>query len=472
MRRMEKNVSKENSLYEIQELASMASDKREYFEYKSIYYGRKLEGLKIKLRIARNSFLSFLQENGIDENFPVLRRELETEFPQISVDSVFSYYPVGEKSLPDIPDTTFMTLKDILITNYGSLEKKIEEHIDTILRYSLKKSQIEYELEKADRAVSEYRERVEKKKEKHGYHLENLEMINALHQNMLDFKFLISAIPDDLTSQASASFQNNNLESYGSYYYGKKNKISRMAENLQERFESGIDTDGLFMETMQKIAMIFGERGVVGIPDKYIEAAPQKSFILEKLNELSAEIEMLVKHEKRELGKIAGTSGTGNKLVDDLISASAQISEKMSDTGKVDNTDLNEVIESNRIYKEQSDKLMKDIKQKLKNGVENLDSKFISEYKHFLRKTALSMGFPVNYVSDRFTNLEDYLREKIRRKYGGDIPFCDEKVITDSKGNRYFVKESDIDPETGKKRTDAEAERIRRIIDDDRSIVN
>jgi len=164
--------------------------------------------------------------------------------------------------------------------------------------------------------------------------------------------------------------------------------------------------------------------------------------------------------------------GIGNTTIDSLVSATEELLRSPATRHKMSTSDLNNLIDSNRVIGLRAVEKIDEVKDKLQGGVDNLDQAFIRAQKNLLRRISHIVGFPVGHAFDREENLEDHLREKIRNEYGGDIPFCDEVRTIDSRGDIVFIKKVDMDSITGKSKVDTEAEKLKKITKSDRSILS
>jgi len=401
----------------------------------------------------KDDFLSFLKNNNIDTNYPILSDVTADQVvPDTVPEDAMSAIRIEDAMLPNIPDTTFMKTINILRSKYSTLQDEIDEFVDTLHRKKLDKSILEAKLEGIQKSIEEYKDKIKEKQQDYNDSIKNLDMIKSLYQNLLDFKYLFNAIPDKFTSASFTKFQTCYLDRYSTIYYEKMKMIRKFSDNLQENYvPTPLDQleQSVYTRVFLDISQYFGySEG--GLPEKYLDAIPKKTEILEKLDSFGEDLNKLIFNIKDTLDYIRGVKGVGNSVVDGLITSTTEITKSYMGQRKIEQSTLKDVSNNNYTMNLAVNQKIDGIKDKLQLGVEKLDEKFIKTSRKILRKIAIGRGFPVSFIYDRNTNLEDHLRDKVRQKFGGNIPFCDEEVKTDASGKKIFVKKVNIDPKTGK----------------------
>lgn len=476
MRRRRDTFVRPNSVADVQELSLIASNQKDRLEAKEEVYKKKIDEIYKEILIVREEFLSFLKNNDIDPNYPVTHlvttdAVVPTTVPEQSLEAV----PIEEAMLPNIPNDTFLLTMQTLQNKYETLQDEIEDYSDKLLKMRLHKAQLEAKLEGLLKSTKEYRDKVKERESDYKDAVLNLNKLRSFYQTLLDFKYLFSVLPDTFTSESYMRFQNNNLNRYSLEYYQKKTRIKKMSDSLQETYKMTVfDTmeEGFYTTVFRNVSIYFSSQEDETLPDKYIDAMPKKDTIIKKLDEFSESINNLIQNSKITIDAIRGVKGIGNSIVDGLITSTNEIAQSFAAKNKVEATTLNSVSGENYTLGVSVNQNIKNIKSRLQAGVENLDEKFIKASGGFLRKIALTLGFPVNFAYVRETNVEDYVREMVRQKYGGNLPFCDEEEITDSKGNKVFVKKTDIDEKTGKTKTDSQGYALEKKTDTNRDLLS
>lgn len=476
MRRRKDTFVKQDSVADIQELTTIAKNQKEYHEDRIRIIKRRIENINRQMLSVRDDFLSFLTSNGIDPNYPVMSlvtadQVVPSTVPEESMNSI----AIEEAMLPNIPNTTFLTTINLLKNKYGTLQDEIEEYCDTLIKMRTKKSKLESSLESVQKSIEEYQDKIEENKEDYNDSVDNLMKIKSLYQNLLDFKYLFVVLPDTFTSESYIDFQNNYFDRYSTIYYEKKKTIKKYADKLQETYvPTAVDQmeQGFYMTVFGDISKYFGPYEEKNLQDKYVDAIPNKKDIIEKLDDLSISLNKLILNIKISIDTIRGVKGVGNSVVDGLVTSTNEIAKSFVAEKRIDHTTLESVSNNNYSINLGVNQNINEIRNKLQLGVENLDEKFMRASSKFLRKIALTFGFPQTFLYDRNTNIEDCVRNRVRQKYGGNIPFCDEEIKTDANGNTIFVKKSDIDSDTGDVKKDVQAKALEKMTRTDKSILS
>lgn len=481
MQRRKDLFNTSNSISDIQELVYIAQDKKEFLDYQKNMYKRKIDEIKRRIIIIREEFYLFLIRNNINSDYPVFNSVTgEMVVPDTNPEQAVNAVSITTASLSNVPNDVFLRVMNILKNKFPSLQGDIERFVNELKKLRLNKSRFESKLEEIDRAQQEYQENVNKQEIEYKIIIKNLEKINSLYKNLLDFKYLFTIIPTEFTSETYSKFQTNYLDRYSVFYHGKKTRIRKISEKIQESYEpTTVDVvqSGIFLTVFREIHNYFGpsyfgfEEGD-NLPDKYVDAVPLKDEIISYMDKFSNDLNELITNCKTTLDMIRGVKGIGNSSVDGLITSATEISKSFAAAKKVDHETLKDVINNNSSIGSQINKNIDVFKSNLQNGVDNLDEKFIKYQKNLLRRMAAATGWPVFYNYAKETNLEAYLREKVRQRYGGDLPFCDEVRIVDSYGDEIYVKKSDIDEKSGRTTVDAEADKLKRITHIDRDLLS
>lgn len=465
MRRRKDTYVRANSMADIQELADIIQNQKEVFDYRERSLKNKINELNKVILIMREEFLSFLKKNNIDPNYPVLNDVMGDDVvpdtvPEQSMESI----PIEQAMLPNIPNVTFLNAINTMKEKFPSLQDAIEEYTDTLMKMRLHKSSLERSLEVILKATEEYRGRIAENKEDYDDAVKNLEKIKDLYQNLLDFKILFTTVPDSFTSDAFIKFQINHLGKYCSDYCGKKVKVKKISDKLQETYKlTRFDQveEGVYTTVFRNVSLYFSpNEGENNLPDQYVDAVTKKEDILKKLEGFSSDLDKLIVNTKATLDAIRGVKGIGNAHVQGLITSSNEIAQSFAAAKRVEHTTMETEISVNKIIKAGNNKKIESIRGKLQNGVGKLDEVFIRIQRGILRRIYFSLGHPMEYVHNRTTSLEDHVRGRVRTKYGGDIPFCDEDVIINSSGVKTFIKKSDVDEKTGKPKVEVQGNEL------------
>ena len=438
-----------------EELTSIAQNQKEYNEERISVIKRRIDLIDKSIETLRDDFVSFMTSNGLDLDYTIMGEVTSDQVvPDTVPDDAMEAIPIEDAMIPSLTHATFLSVTNVLIDKYPTFQDEIEEYIDALKRKKLDKAKLENRLNGVKKSIQEYEDKISENKTVYNDSISNLNKIKSLYQNLLDFKYLFVTLPDTFTAESYIKFQTNYLNRYSTVYYEKKNLIAKFSDILQEEYTiTPIDQmeQGFYTTVFKDISIYFtGTESEDGLKDKYVDTIPNKDKVIKKLEDFSVNLNKLILNIKMTLDSLRGVTGVGNSVVDGLVASTNEIAKSFVGRKKVEHTTLKSIKSTNYSSNLSVNQQIEDVKNKLQLGVENLDEKFMRASNKLLRKIALRIGFPVKYIYDRTTNLEDHVREKVRQKFGGDIPFCDESVLINSEGKRTFVKKSDIDPKTGK----------------------
>jgi len=475
MRRRKDIFVKANSIADIQELMTVAVGQKDQHEAKERILKRKIEEMTKVISITREEFISFLRNNGIDTSYPVINDVTsDAVVPDTIPEQSISVIPIEEAMLSNLPNDTFLLTMNLVQNKFEPLLDEIEEYIDSLLKMRLHKSYLEAMLDGVKKSTEEYQDKIKENQQGYNDSIQNLEKIKSLYQSLLDFKYLFTILPDVTTADSYLKFQNNSFDRYSSNYYEKKKVINKFSGILQDSYKlTPIDQveQGFYTMVFRDISLYFGPFEKDNLPDKYVDAMPKKVDILKKLDEFSESLNKLISNVKVTLDTIRGVKGIGNSVVEGLVNSTNDIANSFAAEKRVEHSTFETVSNNNYTVGLAVNREIQSIKDKLQAGVENLDERFKSESSDLLRKIAITIGFPVTFFYDRNLNLEDHLREKVRQKFGGNIPFCDEVETLDVNGKKTFIKKSNIDAKTGKSTKDAQGDLLEKMTRTNRDIM-
>lgn len=464
MRRRKDSFVKASSIADVQELVKIAQNQKETHEESVKILKRKIEEVTRSIKNTREMFLSFLNSNGLDPNYPIFGDVLSDEVvPDTVPEQAMNAVQIEDAMLPNIPNSTYLYTLNLLQGKFETLQDEIEEYTDTIAKLKLKKAELEAKLDSVNKSMEEYRDKISARQPDYDESVKNLDKIRSLYSNLLDFQYIFKMLPSEFTAESYRKFQDNYFDRYSTIYYGKKKTIKKLSDILQDTYKpSAVDLldAGEYLKVFQGISLYFGPFQSDNLPDKYVDAMPKKADILKKLEEFAKDLNRLILNIKTSLDILRGVKGVGNSVVDGLIASTTEIANSFATKKRMEHTTLEEISNNNYTLKLSATQNATGIKAKLQGGVEKLDDSFIKASGKFLRKIGLNDAFPTSYAYDRKTNLEDHVRAKVRRKYGGNIPFCDEVVATNATGDKIFIKSSEYDAKTGKSKTVANSETL------------
>lgn len=250
----------------------------------------------------------------------------------------------------------------------------------------------------------------------------------------------------------------------------KINSLIFVLEDIPEEFTTLNEAEKFNAEFNQKsFAYTLERRAVLEITEDYIEDFPEQAValpIFQYVNSLPIQITTVIPQRKEVLEVLNSfiRDLTNQKIViKEKLNAMAQerpnaeLNKRVKDLQDELNTQLasdaiNEIVDrsatsaaarqyANRL-KENFDKSIRRFREELKNiGAETRSTSILlDKYKYqFLRSVSLLKVF-VDEERTGEKSLEEYWREKKRKKYGADLPFCDEVKMPDGS----FAKKTDV----------------------------
>lgn len=460
MSRRKDTYVRDVSLADIQDLYTIAVDSKEKIDYVEAFLKRRIAQQARQIKIIRQDFKSFLNRNNINTSYPEFSQVFSEDVRQdTEAEQATDIFPVERFFGKSYTDFTMQQTAQILRDKYPTLQSPIGEYQDRIKTAKMNKAMLENKLEGLNILRREYKSNIDVKRDQYEAEKSNLEKLKALKQNILEFEDVFGSLPSGTTSEQAVRYYLAGLGGTNPFYAFKKRKIKKMADRLVvtyapgEEVETNVDT---FKEVFKQISDYFGgsEDFETPLPSQYVDALNLEDKIIEQTESFLEDIDGLIESTRAALDSIREVSGIGNATVENLIAASTEIAQSPVTARYIERTTLDEVTIDNEVLLERAEQDTNRLKRWLATGVGNVSDTLSNISKNAVRKMALVIGVPIDFVRDKFTNLQDHLREDIRDKYGGDIPFCDEVTYTDITGEKRFIKESEIDPETGRPKTE------------------
>lgn len=450
-----------DSVAEIQDLAKIAIDNKDLLDDAVVSLKEKIDRLIQYIKEVREEFKRFLSSYGINSSYPEFSTVYADDIRQDTVaEQAVDVIPVETIFVKSFTDYTMNETYEILKDKYPTLQGPIEEYRDKLLKAKLHKALLENRLEQTRILQQEYIESIDQRKEDYELEKENLYRLRALFRNILQFRNnVFMAIPPDQTSERARNLSISRLGSDNALYASRRRSIKKMADKLNENFavSSELEADLEEFKTLFKdVSEYFGSSDTVEnpLPAQLVDGLSSRTEIQDAIEGYLTRIQALMDKIRVALDSIRGIRGLGNAMVESLIGASFGIAQSEVTADYIERTTFDEVTLDNQVREERVEQESNRLKKWLQTGVSNIQEILNNIQKGILRKTALVTGAPVEFVKDKITNLEDHLREDIRAKYGGDIRFCDEVIYIDITGEKKFVKETEIDPQTGKPRSE------------------
>jgi hypothetical protein len=452
----------QETIGEIQYLVDLASSTKEEFDYTLEYLKNQIVRIGVRIQGKRESLIAFMGKYGIDYSvFPIMNQILADDVIQDTAPvQNLSAVAVEDAMRKNIPDETFNHLRNKLDPKVAV---ELNDRIDEIKKMKLHKAWLERSYTDILIAKKEYEKNEAEQGESFQLIRKDLEDQIALHTSLSEFKYMFSNTPAAFTSTHLITMQDSKVDRYCSIYVAKKKSIMQQADKIQANYEdvsryseTGTQIDFTFLiDTMTSISKYFGEPSGAAtegtLPAQYVDAYQKKQQVIKSLDIRMSYVATFVKNIKAALDAIRKVTGLGNKEIEGIFTQAIEISRSPVNARNMEQTTLTQIKNQNTTVLSQAQNKVENVKGVLQRGVDALDDAFVKAQKDLLLKMSLNLGFPVTSVKDRNQNLEDHVREKVRKKFG-NIPFEDEEVIIEN-GVEVFVKKSDIDPKTKLRKT-------------------
>lgn len=266
-------------------------------------------------------------------------------------------------------------------------------------------------------------------------------------------KFPQGIVVEDISRGYKMSFA-----SYSREYTRKKKKLSRLIANYLEKAEDLKDFAKIADRILIFLPGILTVQQYIdyGLPDKYTIALASRDKHITNLSDFRINLRV-AKHTTR-IG-LDSLLGTGSGLRDVRVRTLKKIVDSSLDNRAFNTTVLDaevNVQNTQTMLTNRLNKINNTINEFKGNLESNLSFKSIeslaqSKFKWLYMKLA-QLKRNVIYDSDTpRENLEKHWRERVRNKYGGNLPFCDEvdangspiKVV-DKNGIERFAKADEV----------------------------
>lgn len=283
----------------------------------------------------------------------------------------------------------------------------------------------------------------------------NLEDLKTIQRYLVEFKGIFEIIPDALTSETASRFQTNYLDKYSTFYvYRKKSIVNatiRATASFGETYAGDPDLKK-FLDLFKEISNYF----TTFLPEQYVDSIFMKLIIIDNINTYIKKMQEAISRVVFSLEALRGETGTGNDVLDSFITNTIEIANSPVNKRRISQTTLDQIVEESRIRATNVKQAMDDFKNMIGGGIDNITTAAAQRIRHLLIRTSNNKVMKFLQGPDVYS--EDHAREIVRRRYGGNIPFCDEVVTMDATWNVSFVKKSEWDPKAKKKKVDVQAQ--------------
>jgi len=452
----------DDSIGDIEELQKFYEGRKESLDYWMLHAQKKTALLSARIKELREEFREFLRVNNLPQDYPIFNEVLSDDVYPDDVSE--SQQDRSEEDIESartkiFSDQTTLQTRTVL-ERASPIQREIEEYIDRITKLWHRKAELDNEKEFIEGLQKRYKSRIENNETLYTSLRTNLEKLNTMLRHLREFSMIFTLYPSAFTSEDKIRQQDVLTEKYGSFYASKKKRIVRTANNLAETFSDSDDafSDSVFSETMNEIKTYFLE----GLPATYKSAIDIRDVIVAQVESLSQTVISLVGSAHVALDQIRGSEGVDNPELDQLISNSRLILQSAVRSRNVSQDNLDDIVQTNQRVLVQAQNAAKEFNANLQAGIDSVNERFANAQKRWLRKMALSIGYPVENTRSGSKNYEETVRERVRQKFGGNLPFCDEVIVQEANGQNTFVKRDEATLVGGvyKRKSDIAAQKI------------
>jgi hypothetical protein len=296
------------------------------------------------------------------------------------------------------------------------------------------------------------------------------DLLKILHLTS-DLGNVINKLPEGVTIEEMKDSYNSKFNLYSIEYARKRKKLAKKLDDYLESDDEFLESDeadfgdvftrsSIFPQAQDYRDFILNQgeySGGRGMPPKYTQALENKEplttvlkltrLIVVKSNLLAKKnldsllgVSALRDFRIKKLREKVVTSFQNQALTSTILdrATTVQVKQQMltADFNKVKNTiaEFTSLLENFTSFE----------------GIDRLTSSNPG-YKGFLKKIAQLNRNPINNLDEPRNSLENFWRERVRDKFGGNLPFCDEVdsdgvpiKVTDENGVARFAKATDV----------------------------
>jgi len=269
----------------------------------------------------------------------------------------------------------------------------------------------------------------------------------SLLKGLSSFKIMFTAVPSIYTQDNFYRSHNSLIPKYSSEYVGKKKSVKNQSDKIMENYSSADSTSIVVMDilahtkVLEDISKYFSAEPDQ-LPAQYVDAYLILSTVVEKVSGYIKSLASLMSTTAIAMNDLRGTPGPGTKEIEALFTDAKALAAFQGNQKKIEHLELTDIKEVSKISLDTTVRNKNTLTGILKQGADKISAAMLRLHKERISRTML-IGFPSNTSFNRDTSLEDTVREKVRKKFGG-IRFCDEEELKTSEGYSVFVKKSEL----------------------------
>ena len=269
----------------------------------------------------------------------------------------------------------------------------------------------------------------------------------CLLKGLSEFKMLFTNVPQLYTQDSFAKSHISILDKYSSVYVGKKKSVRDQSDKIQDNYFTNdftvVANEDIAKKSkvLEEISKYFSEEEEQ-LPTHYVDAYPTRIAVVDKVSGYMKRVSSMIVSTMSVLDDMRGSPGSGTKEIYALFTDAKALAAFPGNVKKIEHLVIDEIREVNKIALNKAVQAVQIFTGILKQGADKISATMARLHKERLSRTIL-IGFPSTAIVARDQSLEDTVREKVRKKFGG-IRFCDEEEIKTSEGYSVFRKQSEL----------------------------
>ena len=397
-------------------------------------YKTKVKKFHVMIKDAKRDMRDFLNKNNLhDLKPPVLSENIEDDLIPNGIGSYLNYRDPSDLRFKNFTESTYDTFKRVVMEQSAPIQTYLSLLEDRIRYLSNLKQKYEEEIRKKTNLLAGYNER---KKKNYKDYVDIKNKINGLSFLITacnELKDLFDDVPSDFTTDDAVKMQDVSMDRFCHFY---KVRYRNFKENL-------IDYGENFPEDVGDINSIGGILRSGNFRDQYLDTVDNKDTVLVSLDRVISILILMKDKAIAAADEIAGKPGIKNPVLENLMKKVTNILSSKVQESNTDQKTLDNLKSENDVYLNKAVESVNSTKKVIQQAGDNLALLSTKVSKDLLIKMASVFGFGKKNEKTPKGNLEDFWREKVRKKYGGAVPFCDEFESIDPQGNKSYIKKEE-----------------------------
>lgn len=260
--------------------------------------------------------------------------------------------------------------------------------------------------------------------------------VNSLIKHAMSVRFVIEDYPKDLEYKDTEDFFNSSMNRLSPTYTYAVKSIFNEFSDIEEKYQGQPYVE----QISDAVALL-----KTTLPPKITTLAAGEEQRNDKLIDVNTAIDLLLNAKAVVFSKIqdlTGKKGLKSRRAERFLNRSQKIFQSPALADVVSQKETLEVVrERARKRLRRSEEKINEFRQMLKNATSllSIPEEKKKKFKDVILKDSVLGRIARTKVFNLEKSNEEYWRNRIRERFGGNIPFCDE--VMDSNG--YFIKKSD-----------------------------